>query len=162
MSDRKTASVIRGSSVSSTSRIQRAAMENVTMREMTADLRPMKVELRAANEPGMREKSQKRAQSIRRRLKYHAGSYTNMRRCHFSSRIQVPCSLRLYSSDSVGTSVFQVSDSQHSVKRVKESSGALFTYQVYRILCSCCEVVDGYSRDLVGVALLEDFTVVWF
>ena len=76
------------------------------MREIAAELRAAKVELRAANAPGRRERSQKRAQSMRRRLKYHAGSYTNMRRCHFSSRIQVPCSLRLYSSVSVGTSVY--------------------------------------------------------
>jgi len=103
MSDRRIASVIRGSSVSSTSRIRRAATENMKMREIAADLRARKVELRAANAPGMRESSQKREQSMTRRLKYHAGSYTNMRRCHLSSRIQVPCSLRLYSSVSVGT-----------------------------------------------------------
>lgn len=147
----------------STSRIQRAATENVKIREMTADLRAMKVELRAANEPGIREKIQKRAQSIRRRLKYHAGSYRNMRRCHFSSRIQPPCSLRLYSSVSVGTSVcFELVMVNILSSCVKESREAGFTYQVHRILCSCCEVVDGYPRDLVRVALLEDFAAVWF
>jgi hypothetical protein len=52
--------------------------------------------------------------------------------------------------------------SQHSVKRVKESREAILTYQVYRILSSCCKIVDGYSRDLVKVALLKDFPVVWF
>ena len=160
MSERSIASVIRGSGVSSTSRTQRAAMENMQMREMAADLRAMKVELKAANEPGIREKIQNRAQSMTRRLKYHAGSYMNMRRCHFSSRIQVPCSLRLYSSASVGTS--EVGDGQHSVKRVKEGRESVVTYQVYCILCSCCEVVDGYARNLVRVGLLEDFTVVWF
>ena len=160
MSDRKIPSVIRGSSVSSTSRIQRVVIENMKVRERTTDLRAMTVELMALNASGMREKSQKRAQRMRRGLKYQAGSYASMRRCHFSWCVQVPCSLRLYSSVSVGTSAcFQVGEGQQ-FRQARQGDQCLHTYQVYRILSSCCEVVDCYSRDLVRVALLEDFPVV--
>jgi hypothetical protein len=162
MSDRRIASVIRGSSVSSTSRIQRVVIENMKVRERTTDLRAMAAELMMLNASGMREKSQKRAQRMTRRLKYQAGSYANMRRCHFSSRVQVPCSVRLYSSVSVGTSAcFQVGEGSITPSSAsRKGKQCLHTYQVYRILSSCCEVVDRYSRDFVRVALLEDFPVI--
>ncbi len=161
MSDRKIPSVIRGSSVSSTSRIQRVVIENMKVRERTTDLRAMTVELMALNASGMREKSQKRAQRMRRGLKYQAGSYASMRRCHFSWCVQVPCSLRLYSSVSVGTSVcFKLVKVSNSVKRVKGSK----VYIHIRSIAFCLPAVRlwiAVPEILLGSPCLKTFQLLY-
>jgi hypothetical protein len=80
-------------------RIKEASRTPINSRAQRADGASTKAVMDESKEraPGMRERSQKSAQSAMRRLMYQAGSSMRARRCHLSWCVHVPCSSRLYS-----------------------------------------------------------------